>query len=385
MSAFATGSAFAAPWVVTSSSDDILDTGSLRYAIVNAAAGDTITFALSEYPALIQLTGTNLDAILSIQKSLSIVGPGASQLTIKAVSDDNSAFNVFNVSQPSTPTADIDVAISGLRIENGGSGIWSSGYGFDTAYTVHLTLADLELVNNYDGVDVDYGATATITRSTITGGDFGINVYSYAPNGLCEVTIENSTLSNNQSAVYNAYGNVTIRNSTLVGNGLDMTDPFWAGIIGDAGSTTTLVFSTVSGSANLVTPGIRAYDASAVFNLKNTLMAGHSSGNCAAQITSLDHNLSDDASCMLQGTHDLDNTAAGLDPAGLTSNGGATQTIALLRDSAAMDAVPLADCTDAQDDPVVVDQRGFLRPIGAGCEIGAYELNDEIFSSDFEM
>ena len=384
VSGLAAGSAFAAPWVVTSTSDDAADSGSLRHAVNNAAPGDTITFDLANYPAAIQLTGSGLDAILNIQKSLTIIGPGASQLTITAVHTDVSNSNAFNVSQPGTPVADIDVAISGLRIEYGGSGVWCSGYAFGTGFKVTLTLADLELVNNFDGVDVDYTATATISTSTISGGDFGINLYSdAAAGGPSNVTIERTTFSNIHSAVYNGGSNVTISNSTLIGNGFPSTDPYWASIIGDAGSTTTLVFSTVSGSANVATPGLRAYDASAVFNLKNTLIAGHSGGNCAAQITSLDHNLSDDASCIL-GANDLDNTAAGLDPAGLASNGGTTQTIALLPYSPAMNAVPIADCTDAQSNPVLIDQRGFVRPVGVGCEIGAWELNDRIFSAGFD-
>ena len=385
MSGFVAGSAIATPWVVTSTSDDVNDSGSLRHAVVNAAAGDTITFDLPSYPAAIQLTGSDLAAILSIQKSLTIIGPGASQLTITAVHTVDSNSNVFNVSQPNVPVADIDVSISDLRIEYGGAAVWCSGYAFGSGFKVNLTLANLALVNNIDGVDVDYTASATISDSTISGVDYGINVYSYAgAGGPSNVTIERTTISNNHTAVYNGGSNVTISNSTLVGNGFATTDPFWAGIIGDADSTTTLVFSTVSGSANVATPGLSAHDPSAVFNLKNTVIAGHSGGNCAAQITSLDHNLSDDASCTLSGTHDLDNTAAGLDPAGLASNGGTTQTVALLPDSPAMNAVPVADCTDAQDNPLLVDQRGFLRPVGSGCEIGAWELNDRIFSASFE-
>jgi hypothetical protein len=109
-----------------------------------------------------------------------------------------------------------------------------------------------------------------------------------------------------------------------------------------------------------------------------------SSSAAEAQITSLDHNLSDDASCSLGGAHDLDNTAAGLDPAGLASNGGTTQTIALQPGSAAMNAVPIVDCTDAHGNPVATDQRGSPRPVGSGCEIGAWELTDRIFSDGFD-
>jgi hypothetical protein len=109
--------------------------------------------------------------------------------------------------------------------------------------------------------------------------------------------------------------------------------------------------------------------------LKNTIVASSKSGaNCAGTIISKGHNLSDDGSCGLAGTGDLNNTAAGLDPAGLTSNGGATQTVDLLPGSPAIDAVPLADCTDTSGASVATDQRGIGRPQGAACDIGSVEL-----------
>jgi hypothetical protein len=51
----------------------------------------------------------------------------------------------------------------------------------------------------------------------------------------------------------------------------------------------------------------------------------------------------------------------------LSNNGGPTQTLALLRGSPAIDAVPVSACL------VHVDQRGVKRPQGPRCDIGAYE------------
>jgi hypothetical protein len=65
-------SAFATTRTVTSTSDDISDTGSLRYWIANADPGDTITFDLPSYPAVIQVTNA-VNANLDINKSLNIV------------------------------------------------------------------------------------------------------------------------------------------------------------------------------------------------------------------------------------------------------------------------------------------------------------------------
>ncbi|MBI3300714.1 MAG: hypothetical protein HYZ72_01340 [Deltaproteobacteria bacterium] len=48
-------------------------------------------------------------------------------------------------------------------------------------------------------------------------------------------------------------------------------------------------------------------------------------------------------------------------------------TIALLPGSLAIDAIPLAACTDLAGHPVAIDQRGVVRPQGPLCDIGAFE------------
>jgi hypothetical protein len=62
----------------------------------------------------------------------------------------------------------------------------------------------------------------------------------------------------------------------------------------------------------------------------------------------------------------------------LANNGGPTLTIALRAVSLAIDAIPVADCTDQsspQPKPIIVDQRGFPRPDAgeAVYDVGAYE------------
>ena len=71
------------------------------------------------------------------------------------------------------------------------------------------------------------------------------------------------------------------------------------------------------------------------------------------------------------------NMVAGLDPAGLTDNGGTTATIGLLTNSAALEAVPVVPtnyCTLTDGlTPITTDQRGVFRPQGRACDIGAFE------------
>jgi hypothetical protein len=121
--------------------------------------------------------------------------------------------------------------------------------------------------------------------------------------------------------------------------------------------------------------------------IKNTILAGSIdtitgslAGSCGFFGTFVDagYNISDDASCGFTATGSLNNTNPMLDPGGLENNGGPTQTISLAPGSPAIDAIPLANCTDQQSRPINTDQRGALRP-DAGevrCGIGAYESQD---------
>ena len=58
---------------------------------------------------------------------------------------------------------------------------------------------------------------------------------------------------------------------------------------------------------------------------------------------------------------------------GVGDNGGPTQTADLPGASPALDVIPPASCLGIDAAPLAVDQRGFERPFGAGCDAGAYE------------
>ena len=89
-------------------------------------------------------------------------------------------------------------------------------------------------------------------------------------------------------------------------------------------------------------------------------------------MVSLGHNIASDATCGLTGSGDLNSTNPLLGP--IANNGGPTPTHAPLLGSPAIDAVPIADCTDAYGTPIATDQRGVARPQGAACDIGSVEL-----------
>lgn len=103
----------------------------------------------------------------------------------------------------------------------------------------------------------------------------------------------------------------------------------------------------------------------------NTIVAGNFVGttasNCSfdAGATSNGGNLEGSTDCDFDAPSDLRNTNPSLLP--LANNGGQTDTHALPPTSPAVDAGVGAGCPGT-------DQRGVFRPLGAACDIGAYEF-----------
>ena len=106
--------------------------------------------------------------------------------------------------------------------------------------------------------------------------------------------------------------------------------------------------------------------------LENTIVSNNSSPsdpmhpNCSGVIASLGHNLEDALDCGFTATGDIQ----GQDPAlgKLGNYGGQTDTHSLDPRSPALDRANNAVCLAA-------DQRGFFRPQGGVCDIGAFELD----------
>jgi hypothetical protein len=76
-------------------------------------------------------------------------------------------------------------------------------------------------------------------------------------------------------------------------------------------------------------------------------------------------------------TDQVNVSALDLDLDVLADNGGPTKTHALLRGSPAIDAIPVEECLDSEDMPLLTDQRGVQRPQGSACDIGAVEYVPE--------
>jgi predicted outer membrane repeat protein len=347
--------AHAATLTVSNTNDS--GSGSLRQAIADAGSGDIITFAPG-------LTGTITLASgeLSINKDLTIIGPGAASL---AISGNNASrvFRIFN---------GVTVSIYGVTIRNGNA---ADGGGISNTGT--LTLNNVIVTGNAatddgGGIFNATGGTLTLTDVAIssnTATDDGGGIYVYDGTvTMTGVTINGNTASGLGGGIYND-GTVTLVNVTISGN---------AAATGGGGIsnkyTATLTNVTISNNSGdgFFQDGYSYTSAT----LKNTLIANNTAANCHLNkaLTSQGYNLSSDNSCASSFTApgDLNNTNPLL--GALADNGGSTQTHALQAGSPAIDAGTNTGCPSA-------DQRGVTRPLdGDGnsttiCDIGAFEYN----------
>jgi hypothetical protein len=358
-------------FTVTDTSDSATDTGSLRYALANVAAGDMIDFA----PAVRSITLTS-NTTLTINTNLSIVNDqGAGPVTI----DGNDSTTVFTVLGSTT------ASLSGLTITHGHTKGLSDGGGiinYGTLTVSNSTLSGNSATSEGGGIE-NYNGTLTVSNSTLsgnsaTGNGGGIGNYK----GM--VTVNNSTLSGNSSTadgggIFNG-GTLTVNNSTLsddsaTGNGGGISN----------GGTLTVSNSTLSRNSSTGDGGGIVIYHSTYLTLQNSIVSKNTAGGSGLDIdasgvlTDKGHNLLGSAlnpnapvnsTAGATGPGDIFSDSPGL--AALADNGGPTKTMALQINSPAIDA------GDNSLVPAVVttDQRGYARVSGGTVDIGAYEVQE---------
>ena len=129
------------------------------------------------------------------------------------------------------------------------------------------------------------------------------------------------------------------------------------------------------------------YNASAgtpnVINIRNSIVASNWRGaiggpvqDCYGTLTSGDYNLFQNvASCTFSGAMMHNKIAASPVLGQLLNNGGLTPTNALNPGSPAIDAGNPGGCKDQNNNNLTTDQRGYTRPAGAACDMGAFEVD----------
>lgn len=349
----------------------------LDYTIQQASAGDTILIA----------DGIYTEAGITVDKSLLIQGESREGTIIQGdVTSHTAPDRVFEV------TGEITAVIETMTIRYGlagsfarGGGIWINDYSTVTTVTLNNLVVSENGAYNGGGIANDGGVTIvnnTVVTGNFTTGNSGAGLLN-DNQGL--LTINSSTVSNNWTTGEDRVGggvgtagenSVTVLNNSTVSN--NRATGHSGGIHNGVYvlSTTIINNSTIvgntadsdnDGSGN----GGGVNNFNGTVSLYNTILAnnidmGGEAPDCAAVITSQDHNLIEvDLGCDVVGStgNDLSGDPA-LSP--LADHGGPTLTHALLPGSPAVDAADNQSCPET-------DQRGAIRPQGAACDIGAYE------------
>ena len=148
-------------------------------------------------------------------------------------------------------------------------------------------------------------------------------------------------------------------------------------------SKLTLISSTVSGNTADYGGGMFS---EGNWTLTNTLVDDDCqvSETVGSSIVSLGYNIEspDDTCGFDQPTDQVNVSTEQLNLGPLANNGGLTMTHALLTEptiSVAIDAIPEAECAEADGAPLTTDQRGEPRPVAIlgpepMCDVGAFEV-----------
>jgi hypothetical protein len=268
--------------------------------------------------------------------------------------------------------------------QNDGWAIWNANCGGDPSV---LDVSDTIFTATAASAINNEASIVTVRRSTFYDNDSG--------SGAAILNRENSTMtisdsafydnraSANGGAIYNLGKTLSITNSTFSNNKAALGGAIYTGGPGD----TTLNNVTIAGNQATDSGGGIYYVTGAVgsWSVGNTILAGNTdtgndSPDCYAAggrfLTSKGHNLvGNNGGCtILAGSADQVGTStspidAKLAPLG--NHGGTTLVRALYVGSPALDkGSPGADAGAACE---AADQVGTVRPVGAACDVGAFE------------
>jgi hypothetical protein len=280
-------------------------------------------------------------------------------MTLNGVSAANTIIDANHVDRVLSIGSGVTVMLSNVTLRNGNSAGDGGG------------------IRNLGGILTLNHSTISNNHATDLGG--GID------NLVGTLTLNSSTISNNSASsgggIENRDATLTLNNSTLSNNSAHYG---CGGIYHDSQSTLNAYYSTIVGNlansaANTLGAGGGIYNDGGTVNLKGTVLAQNyaaaTPSDCSGTLTSQDYNLiQTTAGCTISGAtaHNITGVAdVSIDS--LKNNGGSTPTRALFAGSPAINAIPTAQCIDQFAAPVTVDQRGFPRPSGGACDIGAYE------------
>lgn len=342
----ATAAAAPASADITVSSTADQGPGTLRQAIADASAGETIVVPASS--AHYAVTSSELQ----IAQDLTIAGGGARGTFIDATGGSNRVFEVTGGT----------VTIRGVTIRGG-----TADFGAGVRNLGTLTLRNDAIVANH--ATDSYGGVENLGDLSLFESTLAHNVADGQGGGLGNVssgtaTVENTTIARNRAGPHGD----TQGGAVTAGGGVEM------------GGASMFFFNSTIARNEAAGFGGGIHDggnAGTDQSLQNTIVADNVAGdqgkNCnflhPDNFQSFGGNVADDASCNLDKPNDQV-----ADPllGRLRNNGGQTNTFALLPGSAAIDHGSLGECA-------LFDQRHVHRPLDgdadghAVCDSGAFE------------
>lgn len=359
----------------------------LRAAVMeaNALPGDDVIRLYAGRPDLpapaLSIQGPSEDAAatgdLDIIGNLSIVGEGMSLSGADASALGDRAVHVL---------AGSHLSLSGLSFVWADAGA-ANGGGLLNEGTVSMVESSFQMNRAHSGAGVMNVGEMTLLRSLI-----GFNTATDAGAGIRNegtLTVDSSTVANNEVLAgpgggIDNHGTLVIRNSTVSQNRASNRA---AGILNNAGATarinnTTIIYNLIDpdGTGLASTGGIFNEEGGSV-QISNSILAINADdwtfpdADCMGTVLSGGFNLFGDlADCTLTG--DTTDDLVGVDPllpALPTVDPAQTWGYPPLAGSPAIDAGNPAPVGSSDTACEVADQRGFARPIGFVCDIGAYE------------
>ncbi|XQQ05829.1 MAG: DUF4347 domain-containing protein [Leptolyngbya sp. IPPAS B-1204] len=342
--------------------------GSLRQAILDANAAAGADTINVTTTGTITLTTGEL----TITDSVSINGNG---ITISG----NNASRVFNIDDGTAVAK--TVSLDRVTITGGNTGGISSGSGIFNGENLTVNNSTISNNSSFQGGGIRNTGNLTVNNSTISSNSTLSNNDSGSSLGggilnSGNLTVNNSTISNNSSiqggGIWSTFsGQIVIRNSTISGN----TSTDRGGGIYNGNSLLQLRNSTVT--ANSAPAGRGSGVASAGTTrtqVVSSIIAGNS--NSDVDFVSVNSNSFVSQGNNLIGTGNATASFATSEVIGtaspglaaLANNGGSTQTHALLSTSPAINA-------GSNPDSLSTDQRGsgFARVLRGTIDIGAFE------------
>jgi hypothetical protein len=324
--------------------------GTIAAAVAKAASGDTIRVATGTY------TGTG-DEVVLLNKDLRLEGGWNAEFMSRTGVSSIDGQGL----RRGVRVANAAARVERFLIENGSPGPFPQGGGI--------------LVGGPAGAS---GSSLVLDESTVRDSSGGI----WSEGAL---TVTNSTVSGNTSNNTGSGGGVTaafgapltITNSTISGN----SAPEGGGVLIQAPligrrsarfSNVTIVGNSAWGGG-----GVRVQHGSDLY-LRNSIVAGNEA--TGGVVGWSDISIDVDATVVSEGynlgtgfapvTGDVVTSNPDIDE--LADNGGPTRTHALLG-GPALDGGNPAGCSDPEGAALSRDQRGFPRPTGSRCDMGAFE------------